>query len=109
MKYPKNSFWGRVKILMKAHKISQEKFAAYIGVNFCTFRDWLRYNRMPDIYTAYDIADALGVSIDCLVRGKDGTRISLENREKNVYLRKTAVANIKKMAKKIVRDIHSIR
>jgi transcriptional regulator with XRE-family HTH domain len=109
MNYQTDSFWGRVKILIRAHKISQEKFAAYIGVSFGTFKNWLRFNRLPDIYTAYDIADALGVPIDYLVRGKDKIRISLKNREKNVYLRKTAIANIKKMAMKIVKDIRSIR
>jgi transcriptional regulator with XRE-family HTH domain len=93
---------------MRAHKISQEKFAAYIGMSFGTFRNWIRYDRIPDIYTACDIADALGVSVDYLARGEDGTRISLKNREKTVYIRKTAIANIKKMAKKIVKDAYSI-
>jgi transcriptional regulator with XRE-family HTH domain len=94
---------------MRAHKISREKFAAYIGVSFGTLKNWLGYNRLPDIYTACDIADALGVSVDYLARGKDGARISLENRKKIIYLRKTAIANIKKMAVKIVKDIHTIR
>jgi transcriptional regulator with XRE-family HTH domain len=109
MKYKADSFWGRVKVLMRSHKISQERFAAYIGVSFGTFKEWLPFNRLPDIYTACDIADALGVSVDYLARGKDGTRISLENRKKIIYLRKTAIASIKKMATKIIKDIHSIR
>jgi transcriptional regulator with XRE-family HTH domain len=109
MKYQKNSFWGRVLILLRAHKISQKNFAAYIGVNFGTFKNWLYYNRLPDIYTACDIADALGVSVNYLARGKDGMNISLEDRKKTVYLRKTAVASIKKMAIKIVKDIHLIK
>jgi transcriptional regulator with XRE-family HTH domain len=104
-----DSFWGRVKILIRAYRISQEKFAAYIAVSYDTFRNWLRYNRLPDIYTACDIADALGVSVDYLARGKDGIGISLKSREKTVYLRKTAIANIKKMAIKIVKDTYSIR
>ena len=109
MKYQTDSFWGRVIILMRAHKISQVKFAAYIGVSFGTFKDWLRFNRLPDIYTACDIADALGVSVDYLARGKEGKYLSLENRKKTIYLRTTAIANIKKMAIKIAKDIHSIR
>jgi transcriptional regulator with XRE-family HTH domain len=109
MENQKDPFWGRVKILIRAHKISREKFAAYIGISYDTFRNWIRYNRLPDIYTACDIADALGVSVDYLARGKDGTDISLENRKKAVYLRKTVIANIKKMAIKIVKDTHSIR
>jgi transcriptional regulator with XRE-family HTH domain len=109
VKQQADSFWGRVKILMRAHKISQKNFAAYIGVSFGTFKNWMGYNRLPDIYTACDIADALGVPIDYLARGEDGTRISLQNREKTVYMRKTAISSIKKMAMKIVKDIHLIK
>jgi len=55
-------FWDRTKKLIRAHKISQEKFAAYIGINFNTFKTWLYYRRIPDAITACDMADALGVS-----------------------------------------------
>jgi transcriptional regulator with XRE-family HTH domain len=96
-------------VLPRTDVRGREKFAAHIGISSGTFRNWLRYNRLPDIYTACDIADALGVSVDYLARGKDGMDISLKNREKTVYLRKATIANIKKMAIKIVKDAHTIR
>ena len=92
-------FWERVKSLMRAHKISQKDFSAYIGVSFQTFRCWLHYNRIPDAYTSCDIAEALGVSVEYLVRGVDGK--AMENREKETLIRKTAAAEIRKISKMI--------
>ena len=101
-----NSFWGRVKKLIKAHKISQEKFAAYIGVSFGTLKNWLLFDRIPDIVTGCDIADALGVSVYVLARGEN--RKSRKNRERSIRLRKNAAANIRKMALKIEKDAELI-
>ena len=97
-----NTFWGRVRILIRAHKISQEKFASYTGINYYTLKSWLYYDRIPDIYTACDIADALGVSVNYLARGDN--KKSLDDRAKTVRLRKTAAASIRKMAQKIRED-----
>ena len=89
-------FWKRVKTLIRAHKISQEEFASYIGISFNTLKTWFRNNRIPDAYTAHDIAVALGVSVEYLVTGED--RKALEEREKQTLLRKTAALDIEKMA-----------
>ena len=95
-------FWERVKRLIRAHKISQKKFASYINMSYDTLRSWLKFNRIPDVYTACDIADALGVSMEYLVRGTDGK--AAEGRERQVIKRKTAAADIKKLALKIKKD-----
>ena len=89
-------FWERVKKLIRAHKTTQEKFSTYIGVNYATFKCWLYFNRIPDAYTCCDIAEALGVSVEYLVRGIDGK--AMENREREALVRKTAAAQIKKMS-----------
>jgi len=65
------AFWYRVKVLIKAHNVNQEKFAAYIGMPLSTLKGWMYHNRTPDVGTAYAIASALGVTVDYLVLGKE--------------------------------------
>ena len=93
------TFWERVKKLVRAHKISQEKFAAYLGINFSTFKSWLHFDRIPDVFTACDIADALGVPVEYLVR--ETKAAAIEHRRKLTFARKIAAADIKKMARRI--------
>ena len=100
-------FWNRVRKLMRAHKISQEKFAAHIDLNFHTLKSWIRFNRLPDVYTAFDMALALGVSLEQLITGKDSK--AQKQQEKQAKIRKTAAANIKKMAIKINENAALIR
>ena len=99
-------FWERVKKLMRAHKISQKEFSAYIDVSLPTFKCWIHNNRIPNAYTSCDIAEALGVSVEFLVRGVDGK--AMENREKEALIRKTAAAEIKKMSKIIRKNARLI-
>jgi transcriptional regulator with XRE-family HTH domain len=65
----RNSFWERTIRLIKAHKMTREQFTAYIGVPLRTFEGWIHKNLFPDVQTAADMATALGVSLDYLVRG----------------------------------------
>ena len=95
-------FWERAKKLIRAHKISQEKFAACVGINFSTFRNWMCYGVLPDVNSAYRIAVALGVSVEFLVTGNDGEAQRV--RELDTLSRKIAAANIKKLARKINKD-----
>lgn len=99
-------FWARVKSLIKAHKITQRKFAEYAGINFYTFRNWIYYGVLPDVNSAYLIASALGVSIEYLVTGIDGK--AAEKRERDTLKRKISVAEIHKMALRIVRNAEAI-
>ena len=84
---------------MKAHKITQKNFALYVGVPYGTYKDWLCYGVYPDAYTMCNIADALGVSVEYLVRGADGR--AAERREREVLKRKNAAVMIKKYTKGI--------
>ena len=95
-------FWERAKKLIRSHKISQKNFSAYVGIPFGTFKDWLCYGVYPDINSACKIAEALGVSLEFLIRGKDGQ--ASERREKEAEKRKAAAAKIKKLAKNIEKN-----
>ena len=99
-------FWERVKAQIKAHKISQSRFAEYIGINPRTFQGWIRHNRIPDIETALLMAAALGVGLEYLVLGQDGK--TMEIRARQVEERKTAAARIKKMIKTMRKEIKRI-
>ena len=66
-----DSFWGRVKPLIKAHKMTHKQFADYMGISMNTFNGWIRYNRIPDTGTAYDMAVVLGVTLNYLLGGKE--------------------------------------
>ena len=73
MRQPKKiPFWERAKKLMLAKKINQKDLAGSIGLKYCTLRFWLCYGYYPDVKTACDIAKALGVSVEYLVKGRRG-------------------------------------
>jgi transcriptional regulator with XRE-family HTH domain len=97
-----NPFWERVKKLIKAHKTSQEQLSFYLGISLSTLKCWIQHNRIPDAYTACDMAEALGVSVEYLVKGTDGK--AMEMREKDTLSRKTAAADIKKMTGSIMKN-----
>jgi len=66
-----DSFWGRVKPLIKAHKMTHKQFADYMGISMNTFNGWVRHQRIPDTATAYDMAVVLGVTLNYLLGGKE--------------------------------------
>jgi transcriptional regulator with XRE-family HTH domain len=64
-------FWSRVKKELKAHRCSQKYLAEYVGIALQTLRGWIHYDRIPDAITACYIAEALGVTVEYLVRGNE--------------------------------------
>ena len=96
----------RVKAQIKAHKISQARFAEYVGINPRTFQGWIHHNRIPDIDTALHMAAALGVGLEYLVLGKDGK--AMEIRAQQVEERKIAAGRIKKMIKIMRNEIKRV-
>jgi len=62
-------FWANVKKLTRAHKMSQEKQASVIEVSYGTLKHWMCYGLLPDIETAFNIADVFGVTVESLVMG----------------------------------------
>ena len=99
-------FWDRAKKLMKSHRISQRSFSAYVDIPYGTLKDWLCYGVYPDINSAFRISEALGVSLEFLMRGVDGQ--ASEKREKEALKRKTAAKKIKKMAQRIEKNAEII-
>ena len=93
-------FWERVKFLIKTHKSSQEKIAQLIGIPPGTLRNWIFHNRLPDVVTGCNLAIVLGVTVDYLVYGKE--RKAIEERMNRLLERKTAAAQITKLAKDIL-------
>jgi transcriptional regulator with XRE-family HTH domain len=93
-------FWKRVKFLIKTHKTSQEKIAIYIGIPYKTLRNWIYYNRVPDLETAVHLAVALGASLEYLVYGDD--RVQTEKQMLRLLERKSAASKINKLAQVIV-------
>ena len=95
----RDPFWDRTLNLIKAHKMSQKKFAEYVDINYDAFRGWITKNRIPDAISACLIADALGVTVEYLVRGKDG--LGAELRMKQAEERKTISSLVKKLVIKL--------
>lgn len=88
---------------MKAHKITLKQFAEYINIPYSTFKSWIYCPRSPEIGTAYDIATALGVSIEYLVTGAEGK--SAEERARQVEVWKSAESEIKKLVAKMQEEM----
>jgi len=100
-------FWGRAKALMKSHKITQENFALYTGIPTRTLLGWFHRNCIPDASRACAIAEALGVTVEYLVRGSDD--INAEDRIYRTSERKTAAEEIGKLALKIVNETQRLQ
>ena len=77
-------FWIRVNDEIKARKISRKRFAELTGIPYNTFKSWLYYKRSVDVGTAFDIARALGVSLDYLITGHEAESRS-QGKNKDYY------------------------
>ena len=100
------AFWNRVKKLIKAAGMTQQKFAAHIDVPLSTFQGWIYHNRLPEAKTACDIAITLGVSVEYLVMGKDRCNASI--RLKELEARKAA-RRIEKLTMQIKNETKFIK
>lgn len=65
----KLAFWNRIDYLLKAHKLKHREFAEQIGISYGTYRNWRYKNHYPDLFTAYEMAEFLGVKTEFLVHG----------------------------------------
>lgn len=86
--------------------MTHAQFAEHIGISPNTFRNWIHYNRVPELTAAYEIAYSLGVSLEYLLGGKD--RDMAEMRLREVEARKAA-AKIQKMLGEIQKQLKVIR
>ena len=102
-----DNFWTRVKLHIKAHRMSRKEFAEYTGIPGRTFESWIRRNCIPDATRACVIAQALGVTVEYLIMGIDD--FNAEDRMKRVEERKSATEEIIKLALKICNETERLR
>ena len=101
-----DTFWGRVKPLLKAHKMTQKQFAEYMGISLNTLSGWIRYDRVPDTSTAYEMAVVLGVTLNYLL-GEREAKIA-DWRLKELAAREAA-ASILELAARIQEEARKLR
>ena len=100
------TYWGRVKLLLKAHNMTQKQLARYMGISFYTLTGWIRYKRIPDTGTAYDMAIVLGVTLNYLMGNREAE--IADWRLKELAARKAA-ANILELTAQIQEEVSKLR
>lgn len=74
-------FWQRTKSLIKARNTKQQAIAEQTGISILTLRGWITHDRLPDVVSAYKIAQALGTTVEYLVTGKQPQQDHRETKE----------------------------
>ncbi|QSH93589.1 helix-turn-helix domain-containing protein [Treponema phagedenis] len=88
-------FWIRVKDLIKEQNTTQDKIATQINERADNFSRWIQKDRLPDAEQSYKIADALGVSVEYLVTGKEKDNAPKITETKDLLLK--AIENLDTM------------
>ncbi|CEM60475.1 conserved hypothetical protein [Treponema phagedenis] len=88
-------FWIRVKDLIKEQNTTQDKIATQINERADNFSRWIQKDRLPDAEQSYKIADALGVSVEYLVTGKEKDNLPKITETKDLLLK--AIENLDTM------------
>ena len=101
-----DTFWGRVKPLIKAHKMTLREFAEYIGVSPNTFNGWISKNRIPDTEIAYQMAIILGVTMNYLLGGFEAEIADWRFKE---LAAREAAARIMELSAKIQEETEKLR
>ncbi|GHV83027.1 hypothetical protein AGMMS50212_03670 [Spirochaetia bacterium] len=63
------TFWNNIKQEIKRQNTTHEWVAKRAGISFNTFQGWISKDIFPRVNEAVRIADALGTSVEYLVRG----------------------------------------
>jgi hypothetical protein len=73
MKIDANDFWGRVEELWKKTGVTKQVFCNSTNgkINFYTWSNKKSQSKIPNLELASAFAEALGVSLDFLVTGKE--------------------------------------
>lgn len=66
----------KIATLRKQKNLSQEELAEKLGVSRQAISKWERNESMPDVYNLVNIADALEVSLDSLIKEKEQESIN---------------------------------
>ena len=84
------SFWNRVKQLIKSNNTTQRGLSETIGLGARALEIKIGRKSAPDVFEAYKIAQALGVSVEYLVTGTDTNPAERELKELKEKLKKLA-------------------
>ncbi|MCR5436188.1 MAG: helix-turn-helix transcriptional regulator [Treponema sp.] len=60
-------FWNKIKDELDFKGISQKEFAAKLDINIQTFRNSISLNRLPDLVTAYKMAQELDQPLEYFI------------------------------------------
>lgn len=60
-------FWNRIKAELDFYGMSQKEFAAKVGINIQTLRNSISINRLPDLETAYKMAQELNQPLEYFI------------------------------------------
>ena len=101
-----DNFWVRVKQLLKAHKMTQKQLAEYMGISVYTLTNWIRYNRVPDSGTAYEIAVVLGVTLNYLLGGREAEIADWRRKE---LAAREAAGHIMELTAQIQKEVGKLR
>ena len=74
-------FWNNVKEELDYKLWSQKELAAKTEISYNTLQSWITKDRLPDAADAVKIAEALDVTVEKLVTGKE--RVSKNDDELN--------------------------
>lgn len=74
----------RIFVTLAQKGLSQKEFAKMINVNEKTVSAWKKNNSLPPADKLSEISDCLGVSFDYLLTGKESSKQSLTENEKEM-------------------------
>ena len=95
-------FWKNVLTILKAHKMTQEKFAKLINVPKSTLNRWIKFNRIPNTYVVSSMAVILGVTSNNLLGDKEK---DIEARRLSELKVRVALGKIEVLTKAILKEI----
>ena len=100
------AFWDRIKILLKANKLTQKKFAEIIDLPLKTLERWIHFDRIPHTQALYNMAVALGVTTNYLLGG--GEKEIAERRIKELEARET-LSKVESLVQIILSETEKIK
>ena len=86
--------------------MTQRQFAEYMKIPLDTLKGWMKYERIPDTGTAYEIAIVLGVTLNYLLGGREAEIADWRLKELTA---RDAAAKILELTSKIEQEAAKLR
>ena len=100
------AFWGRVKMLLGAHRLTQKEFAHRIHVPLSTLQRWIHSDIIPGTQFVYNMAVTLGVSSNYLLGGEEK---DLEERRLLELAARETLSKVEALAQLILSETAKIK